>query len=194
MWYTSHKQGFASSMSISKKISSSAQSFLHLNPFLSYSPFLLLLSCLVWNLFFFWFFVARHRLLTSKFNKNIRNTLHRICFALNAIRKSQMLDEAVAKCIQHENLVRWNRKYWTKSLIKTKLYPTSSNTIFDFFFFFLYTFVSSQMHLTFFPASKIYNFWWNFRCIRVGLYIRQDNVSSYSWKGLNKTFCSNLTR
>ena len=140
MWYTSHKQGFASSMSISKKISSSAQSFLHLNPFLSYSPFLLLLSCLVWNLFFFWFFVARHRLLTSKFNKNIRNTLHRICFALNAIMKSQMLDEAVAKCIQHEHLVRWNRKYWTKSFIETKLYPTSSNTIFDFFFFFLYTF------------------------------------------------------
>ena len=140
MWYTSHKQGLASSMSISKKISSSAQSFLHLNPFLSYSPFLLLLYCLVWNLSSFDFLWHATDYWHPNVNKNIRNTLHRICFALNAIMKSQMLDEAVAKCIQHENLVRWNRKYWTKSFIETKLYPTSSNTIFDFFFFFLYTF------------------------------------------------------
>ena len=47
-----------------------------------------------------------------------------------------MMDENQLKCIQYENIVRWTRKCWMKSLIESKLHPTSSSMIFFFFFIF----------------------------------------------------------
>ena len=82
--------------------------------------------------------------------------------------KNQMLDETALKCIQLENLVGWTRKSWTDSLIKNKLYPTSINPNFVFYFLF-YKFARSQMHSTFRPTLKIYDAGWNVECICFGL-------------------------
>ena len=91
----------------------------------------------------------------SNVNKNVRNTLNRICFVLNAMIKNQMVDETVLKGILHEHLVGWIRKCWEKNLIENKFHLTSSNTTFVFFFLFLINFVRSQMHPTFRSTSKI---------------------------------------
>ena len=64
-------------------------------------------------------------------------TSHCRCFALSAVLKGKMIDENELKCIQHENIVGWTRKCWMKSLIKSKLHPTSTNMIFFFFFIFI---------------------------------------------------------
>ena len=79
----------------------------------------------------------------SNVSKNVRNTLQRICFTLNAMIKNQMFDETAFKCIQHENLVWWTRKCWTKSLIENKLHQTSS-----FFFFYEFFNLSNKSNIS----------------------------------------------
>ena len=167
MWCKSHNQGFATSMSISKDISSSIQSFcIWIFFFLTRQfYFFSLVFFVTFSSFDFLWHATDHW--HSNVNKNVRNTLHCICFARNE--KKQMLDDTWLKYIQHENLVGWTRKCWTKSLIKNKLYPTSSNTIFVFFFSIFINFVSSQMYSTFRPTSKIYDLGWNAGCTCFGL-------------------------
>ena len=68
------------------------------------------------------------------------------------------MDENELKCIQDENIVGWTRKCWMKSLIESKLHPTSSNMIFFFFLFFLKFWKLSN-------ASNISSSIENFRCL-----------------------------
>lgn len=164
-------------MSVSKEISSSAQSFFAFECFslllTIFCFFALLLSVIFSSFDFLWHATDYWH---SNVSKNVRNTLQRICFTLIAMIKNQMLDETAFKCIQHENLVWWTRKCWMKSLIKNKLHPTSS-------FFFFMNFLISQIHPTFRPISKNYNVGWNVRCTCVGLYSERI-IYGFTWKYL----------
>ena len=149
VWYMSHKQGFASSMSLSEEISWLVQSFY------AFESFYFLVTI----------FATDHRHLNV--NKNVWNTLHHILHSTQRWSCTQMHPTWKSGWM--------NQKIFDEKFDRDQ---TSSNIIKQFLSFFPYVtlsqslfinFVSSQMYPIFCSTSKIYNVWWNVGCICVGL-------------------------